>query len=700
MFPDESIKETSLQGLLNQQLEAAHSLLFLNEAIQRRLAQDGQLRGSPDSSRSKSDQALPGSATGSKNGSPTQAYRGDKRKAHYGRQLFREALSEGADDKTAGSGTSSSDTPLENASSTQLPSSERFNGSTEPEQFLTELEKPERPMEMDMAPRTPPRVSDSLDQDNSADNVASDLLKEAATHDGTKSLDTTRISMESIRRGPSSDFPVPYEEDKAPTSKPDTTLDLGSLERPAVFEMPDATDMDLSQPLLSDEKQSPADDSCGGTSSAKGGVLGLPKRRNRNVFSCKAPSKTRINAEKEKPEPKKHEFNIEDLYSTEGLAQEIARNMNFQNATLVVILFNTGWMAIDTDYNNADVLSEASPLFQIVDNFFCTYFTFEISVRFLAFAHKCSCLKDWWFIFDSFLVALMVWETWIQVLIYKISPGDADAGTGMRSASVIRIFRAFRLLRISRMTRLLRSMPELFILVKSIGAAMRCMMVTLVMLLIVIYIFAIMFTQLLRGTDLGAKNFPTVPRSINFMLTQVLCGFDEDIISTILDEGLGYYFLWLLYVLVGSLSIMNVLIGILCEVVSGTADTERERAVRKDIENSLESIGMTEEICSVISRSSMMRSLQNKEVASKLEEIGVDVDALCDFVHVFETETIMTIEDFVEMVVQFRGAKAATVRDIVDFRKFVSMEVSFLEAHIGCLQKFIEEDVQVHSNAR
>jgi len=204
------------------------------------------------------------------------------------------------------------------------------------------------------------------------------------------------------------------------------------------------------------------------------------------------------------------------------------------------------------------------------------------------------------------------------------------------------------------------------------------MFVTLCMLLMVIYIFSIMFTQLLSDTECGQTRFENVPMAMNFMLTQVLCGFDSKVVNILLKEGFVYYILWLIYVLTGSLSIMNVLIGILCEVVSGTADQEKEIAVKNDVEKQILSTGLDADR-QEISKHEMMIILESTVVAARLEELGVDVHALLDFVHFFDDHMEMPIGSFVELVVQFRGAKQTTVRDIVDLRKFISMEISIAE---------------------
>ena len=61
--------------------------------------------------------------------------------------------------------------------------------------------------------------------------------------------------------------------------------------------------------------------------------------------------------------------------------------------------------------------------------------------------------------------------------------------------------------------------PELLILVKAIAAAMRSVGFTLLLLVIVLYVFGIGFTQLLRGSLVGSDTFPGNGSVTNVRLT-------------------------------------------------------------------------------------------------------------------------------------------------------------------------------------
>merc|ERR1712228_519148 len=57
-------------------------------------------------------------------------------------------------------------------------------------------------------------------------------------------------------------------------------------------------------------------------------------------------------------------------------------------------------------------------------------------------------------------------------------------------------------------------------------------------------------------------------------------------------------------------------------------------------------------------------------VASALQSVGVDVVGLVDFIDfIFKGNDSLSLEEFLDIVLQLRGTNRASVRDIVDRRK-------------------------------
>lgn len=377
----------------------------------------------------------------------------------------------------------------------------------------------------------------------------------------------------------------------------------------------------------------------------------------------------------------KTSYNVMDFYKKRGIAQQIARHQAFETITLLVIGLNALWIWIDTDYNDKDLITEAHPIFQVAEHSFCLYFFVEISLRFCAFKYKSNCLKDWWFIFDFFLVLVMVIETWVMTIVI-LATNSTSGSANLGDTSVLRIARLLRLMRMARVARLLRAMPELVILIKGMVAAARSVFFTLVLLFILLYVFSIALTQVLRDTSVGDEFFFNVPRSMH---TLWLRGTLLDEIVEVMDQvekiNIFATIILDLFILAAALTVMNMLVGVLCEVVSAVAASEREEIalsfVKTKVEQIFNEMGVDADKNGKISKEEFVHIIQNQQAARAIHDLGVDVVGLVDFAEVFfsaDTDDELYVKElsfteFMEAVVALRGSNSATVKDIMDLRK-------------------------------
>merc|ERR1719333_718354 len=116
----------------------------------------------------------------------------------------------------------------------------------------------------------------------------------------------------------------------------------------------------------------------------------------------------------------KPQYNVHDRYHDEGYAQAVARSSHFEHLVLAVISLNALWISVDVDYNHAHTIATTEWPFVVGDNLFCAFFSLELLIRFTAFQGKRDCLRDGWFVFDSLLLAMMMFETWIMLILEQI----------------------------------------------------------------------------------------------------------------------------------------------------------------------------------------------------------------------------------------------------------------------------------------
>eukprot|EP00927_Polykrikos_kofoidii_P085954 TRINITY_DN9488_c0_g1_i1.p1 TRINITY_DN9488_c0_g1~~TRINITY_DN9488_c0_g1_i1.p1 ORF type:complete len:749 (-),score=141.38 TRINITY_DN9488_c0_g1_i1:22-2067(-) len=386
----------------------------------------------------------------------------------------------------------------------------------------------------------------------------------------------------------------------------------------------------------------------------------------------------------------KQEYKVTDLYWTDGICQQIARAHWFENLTLFIIFINALWIAVDTDFNSAAVLLYAHPVFICAENLFCTYFTMEWLFRFGSFRKKRDSLFDTWFVFDTALVFMMIFETWGMTLVFAFLTNPTTGGD-MGNTSLLKLVRLVRLTRMARMARILRAIPELIILIKGIAVASRSVFFTLVLMLIIMYVFAIILRQLCEqlvdvdsDPELIDRYFSSVGHSMSTLLLDGVLPDVADVVRHTSRQSPILGILVMGFILLASLTVMNMLVGVLCEVVSVVSSVEKETLtvnyVKAKLMAILEEFDITPGNDSCISKSMFDRLLVNPDAARIIQEIGVDVVGLVDFSdYLFKDDVALSFADFMDLVLQLRGTNNSTVKDIVDLRRYIVQEINTMQ---------------------
>eukprot|EP00927_Polykrikos_kofoidii_P083243 TRINITY_DN8483_c0_g3_i1.p1 TRINITY_DN8483_c0_g3~~TRINITY_DN8483_c0_g3_i1.p1 ORF type:complete len:800 (-),score=101.09 TRINITY_DN8483_c0_g3_i1:43-2442(-) len=383
----------------------------------------------------------------------------------------------------------------------------------------------------------------------------------------------------------------------------------------------------------------------------------------------------------------REEYDVRNLYKDTGCWQAIAKHQAFEMTTLFVVLLNAIWMAVDADHNKtadghpAVTLADSAPVFQVVENFACLYFTGELIVRFMAFNQKLDSFRDAWYVFDFVLVSFMIFETWLMAIFLELTAASLhDQKT--KNATVLRILRILRVVRAARLVRVVKALPELMILVKGLLMAARSVALTALLVFLIIYVFAIAMTRVVEDSAPRNRYWYSVPVSMKtlFLHGCFLEGLPEVVNETGEASVVGATIL-LVFVMLASVTIMNMLVGVLCEVVQCVASIEKETIQVQYVKRRVL------EVCrniqcpgDCIGRFQFDMLLATPEAALALQDIGVDVVGLVDFGDfIFGTKNQITFNDFIDAVLQLRGSNTATVKDVVDVRKSFQSELSRVE---------------------
>jgi len=353
----------------------------------------------------------------------------------------------------------------------------------------------------------------------------------------------------------------------------------------------------------------------------------------------------------------------------------------------MVIFAVTLWIAVDTDYNDSLILYDAEPVFIIGANFFCTYFTCELSIRFGAFKRKSDCLKDMNFLFDMLLVFQDVFETWILTLYVMLAQSRQSSPAKL---GIFRVLRMAKLVRMGRAVRLMRALPELSILIKGIGIATRSVFFTLLLLMLIIYVFAVMFRQITEGTEMGDSYFPNVPTAINSLLLDGVLPDNAAMVNDLAGESWYLWPLIMFFLLLAALTVMNMLVGVLVEVVGAVAEAEKEGLAVDVMRNQLIEVMAKLDLnqSGSISKCELEKILVLPEAAKILQDVGVDVVGLVDlsdflFEDFGSPDGELTFDQFMHIILDLRDSNTAKVKDVMMLQKLMKrdLEMISINAH-------------------
>jgi hypothetical protein len=189
---------------------------------------------------------------------------------------------------------------------------------------------------------------------------------------------------------------------------------------------------------------------------------------------------------------------------------------------------------------------------------------------------------------------------------------------------------------------------------------------------------------------MGNGIFDTVPMSMNSLLLTVLCGAQTHFMQSLLAAGWMYYAIYLAFLLVAVLTLMNMLIGILCDVVSEAAEDSKEELLMKEVKSEVTRLANELDMDGDggISKDEFDLIVKDTKMCQSFCALGVDVVGIANFGKFIynqadgDEDMTMSYGDFGNLVCQFRGKKLASVQDVMDMRRYVTMELKNLREDI------------------
>jgi len=162
----------------------------------------------------------------------------------------------------------------------------------------------------------------------------------------------------------------------------------------------------------------------------------------------------------------------------------------------LVVLTNSAYIGVEVQYSMQDLSQAGQVVFDIIGSTYTVAFTLELVLRIWGYGCRdFFCREDWaWSILDVFIVATSLSEL-VLIIDAAVNQSEGESLSGITSLKAFRIIRMTRLLKTVRLMRIFRFVLALRMLITSILHTLKSLFWALVLLLLIVYVFAVLFVQ-------------------------------------------------------------------------------------------------------------------------------------------------------------------------------------------------------------
>lgn len=304
-----------------------------------------------------------------------------------------------------------------------------------------------------------------------------------------------------------------------------------------------------------------------------------------------------------------------------------------EHSIIVVIFLNGVFIGVQTEYQAHNVTESVPGFFPVIEAIFAIVFTAELVLKLVAYRGSFFTMKDWqWNVFDTFLVLIQLLEI---VGMMTTDHESNDNNSSNVNVSFLRLLRILRLFRVLRLVRLLHFVGELATIVSSIANSFRALCWTVVLLVLMIYMVGVLYTQIVFAHRVANKEsdgdaslarwWGSLGRSVSTLYQAILGGVDwESVVTPLEDEihplmSLSFCF----YIAFALLAMMNIITGTFVQSALQNAENEKTQdfvTAARDVFAKFDEDHQT----GLISQEQFLEQIDDDSFRSYIENIGID----------------------------------------------------------------------------
>jgi hypothetical protein len=338
-------------------------------------------------------------------------------------------------------------------------------------------------------------------------------------------------------------------------------------------------------------------------------------------------------------------------------------------------------------------------------------FVLELSLRLFAFGMRFFDMFGWrWNLFDLVVVILQVIETLVNIIVIRVS-GEELSGYAF-DFSILRVFRILRLVRIVRVIRAMRFVEDLRTLIHSVFGSFRPFFWFIMMMLLLIYISAVQFTQIVSDykIDLNKNNpadakaieeldeyFGSLSRAILSLFASVSGGVDWQVVLDPLIDNisplLGIVFC--AFISFAVFALLNVVTGIFVQSAMTAARQSNESYVVthvKELFRDADADGS-----GTLTRKEFESQVNTKPMREYFKHLDIDISEANSLFNLLDSngDGGVSLDEFVNVSLRLRGEARAlemevlkrTVAELLKKQEGATDMLEHVHRHVNTLRR-------------
>lgn len=385
------------------------------------------------------------------------------------------------------------------------------------------------------------------------------------------------------------------------------------------------------------------------------------------------------------------------------------------------IISNAVWIGIEIDWTAGNPTAQTPVGYLVVGYVYTAVFAVELWLQLLAygraFFYGMPCQQLCWNYLDLVIVISSLFEVVLDVLAATVtqqqqadSSGD-NSTVDMGNLRIVRMIRVTRLMRLLRIGRIVKFMRALRMLVFSIISTLKSVFWSMLLLVIIIYVFAILLTQAvsdhIMAVEFGDQeefldeatlsklddHWGSVSESMLSLFMSICGGVSwYDVVRPLRDLNKVWLFVFLIFITFVYFAVLNVVTGVFCQSAIESTQNDQDAMIQAFIANKqlytsrFRSLfkRIDEDESGVITKEEFLHHVNDPEVQAYFATLDLEAQ---DAVHLFRLidngcnnlDDGIDIEDFVMGCLRLKGmAKSSDMARLMHENKMLSQDIARL----------------------